>query len=47
MKKLLLAACLGISLFWACHLGPEDESDVFDVVGDSTWTLCDTLVLIL
>ncbi len=47
MKKLLFAAFLGISLFWACHLGPEDESDHFDIVGDSTWTLCDTLVLIL
>jgi hypothetical protein len=43
----LLAAFLGITLFWACHLNPNDSSDAFDVVGDSTWTKCDSVLIVL
>lgn len=48
MRKLLaIAALLGFTTFWACHLGPEDKSDNFDIAGDTAWTHCDTLEIIL
>lgn len=48
MRKLLTAAgLLALSLFWACHLGPEDSEDRFDLIGDSTWTECDTVKVVL
>lgn len=40
-------ALLGLLTFWACHLSPADEKDTFDVVGDSTWTHCNTVMIIL
>ena len=48
MRKLLTAAgLLALSLFWACHLGPEDSEDHFDLIGDSTWTECDVVQVVL
>lgn len=46
MRKLLIvAAVFALSLFWACHLSPADAEDHFDVIGDSTWTTCDTVLV--
>lgn len=48
MKRILaIAAFLGLTTFWACHLGPESSKDTFDVVGDTSWTHCDTLEILL
>ncbi len=42
-----LAAILGFTFFllWACHT--VDSQDKFDIQGDSTWTACDTVTVIL
>jgi hypothetical protein len=48
MRKLLSAAAfLALSVFWACHLAPEDDQDHFDLIGDSSWTSCDTVLVVL
>jgi hypothetical protein len=48
MRKLLTAAgLLALSLFWACHLGPEDSEDHFDLIGDPAWTDCDIVQVVL
>ncbi|MDB6036073.1 MAG: ancA 3, partial [Verrucomicrobiales bacterium] len=46
-KLLLLAAALGLTLFWACRLSPTDSQDYFDIIGDSTWTSCDSVLVVL
>ncbi len=45
--KILLMSLLGLCLFWACHLGQDDDQKVFDVAGDSTWTELERLTIIL
>src|SRR5690242_18148348 len=46
MKKLLLsAAALGLLILWACHLGPEDDKNVFEIEGDTSWTSCDSVLV--
>lgn len=48
MRRILATlALLGLTTFWACHLGPESSKDSFDIVGDTAWTHCDTLELLL
>jgi hypothetical protein len=48
MRKLLAAAAfLALSVFWACHLAPEDNQDHFDLIGDSSWTSCDSVLVVL
>ena len=48
MRKLLLAAAaLGLTLFWACRVSPTDVQDHFDVIGDSAWTACDSVTVVL
>jgi hypothetical protein len=48
MRKLLTAAgLLALCLFWSCHLGPEDSEDRFDLIGDSAWTDCDNVQVVL
>lgn len=48
MKKILAAsALLAVTLFWACHLSPSDTQDHFDLVGDSAWTDCDSVLVVL
>lgn len=32
---------------WSCHLGPEDAKDTFAVVGDSAWTECHSVRVVL
>lgn len=46
---MLLAALglMGVLILWACHLGPEDTKDTFDIVADSTWTNCHSVQVIL
>lgn len=46
MRKLLLAAgFLGLSVFWACHLNEAEVEDHFDLVGDTSWTACDNVIV--
>lgn len=48
MRKFLTAAGLSaLSIFWACHLAPEDGEDHFDLIGDSSWTECDRVQVVL
>ncbi|GEM_PF-3255390 len=48
MRKLLSAAALlALTVFWACHLSPTDNQDHFDIIGDTTWTQCDTVLVVL
>ncbi len=45
MKILGVSAFLLLSLFWACHT--VDSQDSFDIQGDSTWTKCDSVLILL
>ncbi len=46
MRKLLLVAgFLGLSVFWACHLNEAAVEDRFDLVGDTSWTACDNVIV--
>lgn len=48
MKRIIaLAGLLSFLVLWACHLGPEDDKDTFDIAGDAAWTECDTVTVIL
>ena len=47
-KTGLIAAVLGLTLFWACRLGTnEAQEDTFDVAGDEKWISCDTVTIVL
>lgn len=46
-KALLSLAVLALSILWACHLGPDDAKDTFDIAGDTAWTHCDTVTVVL
>ncbi len=43
----IVSVCLGLSLFWACHLNNADSQDHFDLQADSAWSKCDSLMVIL
>lgn len=48
MKRIIaLAGLLSFLVLWACHLGPEDDRDTFDIEGDAAWTECDTVTVVL
>src|SRR3954468_24839818 len=46
MRKLLLVTgFLGLSLFWSCRLNEATPSDQFDLIGDTSWTSCDNVIV--
>ncbi len=43
----ILAAVLGLSIFWACHIDPNSAHEELKITGDTAWTKCDTVFVVL
>ena len=41
----ILAALAGALVFWACHLNQSEGDTKFNIVPDSAWTRCDSLLV--